>query len=77
MIKDAKVWALTDESYKVVAKSFRGATTSQMKWHLKPSTEQNSEKSFYIAVLMIETMTQIRKILPKKLPNWPNNNKRL
>ena len=30
MIKDAKASALTDESYKVVAKSFRGATTSQM-----------------------------------------------
>ena len=43
IIKDAKTWELTDESNKVVVKSFRGATTSQMKWHLKPSTEQNPE----------------------------------
>ena len=36
-----KDWELTDESKKVVVKSFRGATTSQMKWHIKPTTEQN------------------------------------
>ena len=36
-----KDWELTDDSRKVVAKSFRGATTSQIKWHVKPTTEQN------------------------------------
>ena len=32
---------LTDDSNKRVVKSIRGATTSQMKWHVKPTTEQN------------------------------------
>ena len=41
IIKDVKGWELTDDSNKVVVKSFRGATTSQMKWHGKPTTEQN------------------------------------
>ena len=41
MIKDGKVWKLTDELNKVDVKSSHGATTSQMKWHLKPTTEQN------------------------------------
>ena len=41
IIKDVKGWELTDDSNKVVVKSFRGATTSQMKWHVKPTTEQN------------------------------------
>ena len=41
IIKDVKGWELTDESNKVVVKSFRGSTTSQMKWHVKPTTEQN------------------------------------
>ena len=40
IIKDAKAWELTDESNKVVVKSFRGATKTK---HLKPSTEQNPE----------------------------------
>ena len=40
MIKGGQVWELTDELNKVV-KSSHGATTSQMKWHLKPTTEQN------------------------------------
>ena len=35
IIKDVKGWELTDESNKVVVKSFRGSTTSQMKWHVK------------------------------------------
>ena len=34
-------WQLTDDSNKLVVKSFRGATTSQMKWHVKSTTEQN------------------------------------
>ena len=36
-----KGWQLTDDSNKLVVKSFRGATTSQMKWHVKPTKEQN------------------------------------
>ena len=40
-MKDVKGWELTDDLNKVVVKSFRGATTSQMKWHVKPTTEQN------------------------------------
>ena len=38
-----KCWELTDDSNKVVVKSFRGATTSQMNWHVKPTTEQNQK----------------------------------
>ena len=41
IIKDVKGWELTDDSNKVVVKFFRGATTSQMKWHVKATTEQN------------------------------------
>ena len=41
IMKDVKGCELTDESNKVVVKSFRGATTSQMKWYVKPTTEQN------------------------------------
>ena len=41
IIKDLKGWELSDELNKVVEKSFRGATISQMKWHVKPTTEQN------------------------------------
>ena len=44
IIRDVKGWELTEESNKVVLKSFRGATTSHMKWHIKPSTEQNPKK---------------------------------
>ena len=43
IITDVKCWELTDDSNKVVVKSFRGATTSQMKWHVKPTTEQNQK----------------------------------
>ena len=41
IIKEVKGWELTDDSNKVVVKSFRGATTSQTKWHVKSTTEQN------------------------------------
>ena len=41
IIKDVNGWELTDNSNKVFVKSFRGATTSQMKWHVNPTTEQN------------------------------------
>ena len=41
IIKDVKGWELTDNLNNVVVKSFRGATTSQMKWHVKPITEEN------------------------------------
>ena len=43
IIKDLKGWELTDESNKDVAKSFRRAIPSQMKWTVKPTTEQNSK----------------------------------
>ena len=41
IIKDVKGWELTDDSNKVVVKSFRGSTTSQMKRHVKPTNEEN------------------------------------
>ena len=41
IIKDGKGWEITDNSNKVVVKSFPGAATSQMKWHVKPTTKQN------------------------------------
>ena len=39
IIKDVKGWELKDDSNKIVVKSFRLATTSQMKWHVKPTTK--------------------------------------
>ena len=36
-----KGWKLSDDWNKVVVKSFRGATFSQIKRHVKPATEQN------------------------------------
>ena len=53
IIKDVKGWELTDDSNKVAVKSFCGATTNQMKWHVKPTTEQIQKISFYIAALII------------------------
>ena len=41
IIKDVTGWGLRDESKEVVVKSLRGATTSQMKWHVTPIMEQN------------------------------------
>ena len=41
IIEDVKGWELTDESNKVVVKSFRAATTNQTKWCVKPTTVQN------------------------------------
>ena len=41
IINDVKGWELTDDSNKVVVKTFRGTTTSQIKCHVKPTTEQN------------------------------------
>ena len=38
-----KSWELTDESNRVVVKLFHGAITSQMKWHVKPTAEQNQK----------------------------------
>ena len=43
LIKDVKGWHFIDESNKVVVKYFHGATISQMKWHVKPTTEQNAK----------------------------------
>ena len=47
IIKDVKGWELTDDSNKVVVTSFRGATTSQMKWHVNPATVQNPKNIIY------------------------------
>ena len=47
IIKDVKGWELMDDSNKVVVKSFDGATTSQMKWHVKPTTKQNPKNILY------------------------------
>ena len=44
IIKNVKGYELADESNKVVD-SFRGATTNQMKWHVKPTTEQNPKNT--------------------------------
>ena len=41
IIKNVKGWKLTDELNKTVVKSFCGATTSQMKWYVKLTREQN------------------------------------
>ena len=46
IIKDVKVWELNDESNKVVVKSFHEAATSQMRGHVKPTTEQNIKNIF-------------------------------
>ena len=43
IIKDVKCQGLTDELNQVVVKSFRGVTTSQIKWHVKLTTEQNQK----------------------------------
>ena len=41
IIKDVKGWQLPYKSNKAVVKFFRGATNSQMRWHVKPTTKQN------------------------------------
>ena len=40
IIKDVKGWKLTEELKKVAVKSFLGATTSQIKLHVKSTTEK-------------------------------------
>ena len=35
-----KGWELTDELNKVAVRFFRGATTSQVRWHVKPTIEK-------------------------------------
>ena len=45
IIKDVKDWELKNDSNKVVVKSFHGATTSQMKLHVKPTTDQNPKNT--------------------------------
>ena len=46
IIKDMKGLELIDKLHKAVVKSFCGATTSQMKWHVKLSTEQSLKYNF-------------------------------
>ena len=50
IIKDVKRWELTDESNNVVVKSFRWTTTSHMKWHVKPPTEQNKIQKYHFTL---------------------------
>ena len=35
-----KDWELTDELNKVAVRFFRGTTTSQVRWHVKPTIEK-------------------------------------
>ena len=39
MVKDLKRWELSNDNQKVVVKSFNGAKTSNMHWHVKPTIE--------------------------------------
>ena len=43
MVKDLKGWELSNDKQKVVVKFFRGAETSHMYLHAKPTTEKNPE----------------------------------
>ena len=43
MVKDLKRWELSNDKQKVEVKSFRGAKTSHMHWHAKPTIEKNPE----------------------------------
>ena len=48
IMKNVKGWELTNKSNKVVVKSFRQATTSQMKWHVKEYGIRS--KKYYFAL---------------------------
>ena len=43
MVKDLKVWELSNEKQEVVVKFFRGAKTSHMHWHAKSTIEKKPE----------------------------------
>ena len=51
IIKDVTGWGLRDESKEVVVKSLRGATTSQMKWHVTPIIEHLKKSKKYTFTL--------------------------
>lgn len=77
IIKDVK-GEPTDESDKAVVRSSRGATISQIKWHMKPTTEQNPKNVILccgtndingvVELLNIaEVIVQLAKSIKKKL----------
>ena len=43
MVKDLKGWEFSNDKQKVGVKPFRGAKTSHMHWHAKPTIEKNPE----------------------------------
>ena len=43
MVTNLKGWELSNDKQKVVVKSFRGAKTSHMHWHTKPTIAKNLE----------------------------------
>ena len=43
MVRDMKGWELSNKNHHVVVKTFRGVNTSKMKWHVKPTIEENPE----------------------------------
>ena len=47
MVKDLKGWGLSIDKQKVVVKSFRGAKTSHLHWHAKPTIEKNPGECYY------------------------------
>ena len=43
LVKDVKVWNLSDENNKVVKKHFSGANTYEMKSYIQPAISNNPE----------------------------------
>ena len=71
IIKDVKDWELKNDSNKVVIKSFHGATTSQMKWHVKPTADQNP-KTIILHCGTNDVNDDSDPQNMKKLSNWSN-----
>ena len=65
IIKDVKGWELMDDSNKVVVKSFDGATTSQMKWHVKPTTKQNPKNILHCSTNDINDDSDPQNVVEK------------
>ena len=72
IIKDVKDWELTDDQNKVVVKSFRGATTSQMKRHVNPTTELNPKNIILHCSTNDMNDESDPQNIAKNLSNWPN-----
>ena len=43
MVKDLKIWEISNDKQKVVVKYFRGAKTSHITWHAKPTIKKPPE----------------------------------